>query len=234
MQRCTIVFTLLLCLFLHNNTNGQTKSGSITLPAAKKGTVISEKFTSTILRENMVGLKEVRNIKIYLPPGYETSTKLYPVVYYFHSMFGNPDYILGGDHVVKLLDSGFATGVVKEFIFVVGDYSSPTVGSLYENSPVSGRWLDHTAKELVPFIDCKFRTIRHRNSRAVVGDFMGGRGALKLAMTHANLFGVVYAMHPVATGSGYLPCNLTCVCALKGVTTRQYVGVAGALKSYVV
>lgn len=34
---------------------------------------------------------------------------------------------------------------------------------------------------------------------------MGGRGALKLAMTHSDIFGSVYAMHPVATGNGALP-----------------------------
>jgi hypothetical protein len=109
--------------------------------------------------------------------------------------------------VTKLIERGFANGVVKDFIFVVADYSTPTTGSIYENSPVSGRWLDHTVKEVIPFIDEKFRTIRHRDSRALAGDFMGGRGALKLAMDHAELFSVVYALHPVATGVGNLPWN---------------------------
>jgi S-formylglutathione hydrolase FrmB len=70
---------------------------------------------------------------------------------------------------------------------------------------VSGRWLDFITTELVPFIDNKFRTLRHRDSRAVASHFMGGRGALKLAMTHSEIFSVVYALHPVATGNGYMP-----------------------------
>ncbi len=107
--------------------------------------------------------------------------------------------------MVKLLERGFANEVVKEFVLVVADYSTPTTGSVYENSPVSGRWLDFTVQELVPFIDKNFRTLRHRDSRAVVGDFMGGRGALKLAMVHAEVFSVVYALHPVATGTGRMP-----------------------------
>ena len=54
-------------------------------------------------------------------------------------------------------------------------------------------------------IDAKYRTLARRESRAVVGDFFGGRGALTLAMVKANVFSVAYAMHPVATGAGDIP-----------------------------
>ena len=57
----------------------------------------------------------------------------------------------------------------------------------------------------MPFIDARYRTLAHRDSRAVVGDFFGGRGALKAAMLHPDVFSVVYAMHPVATGIGSVP-----------------------------
>jgi hypothetical protein len=105
----------------------------------------------------------------------------------------------------RLLERGFADGVLRELIVVVADYTGPTVGSLYENSPVSGRWLDYTVDEIVPLIDKKYRTLARRESRAVVGDFFGGRGALKLAMVKADVFSVAYAMHPVATGTGDIP-----------------------------
>jgi hypothetical protein len=59
--------------------------------------------------------------------------------------------------------------------------------------------------ELLPFIDTHFRTLPRRESRGLAGDFMGGRGAFDLAMNHAELFGALYAMHPVATGTGMLP-----------------------------
>lgn len=169
----------------------------------QKGSLVTDSITSTILRENKVGLNLTRMVKIYLPPGYQTSGKKYPVVYYCHSIYGNPNSIFSA--AAALLDSAFSTGAAKAFIFVVADYSSALIGSLYENSPVSGKWLDFTSRELVPFIDGKYRTISHRNSRAVTGDFMGGRGALNLAMTHADLFSVVYALHPVATGVGTRP-----------------------------
>jgi len=171
----------------------------------KHGTLVTEHLASSILRENRIGLDPNRSIKVYLPPGYAGSHKSYPVVYYFHNTYWSPEKMFQDDNLAKLLDRGFANRIVKEFIFVAADYSTSTTGSIYENSPVSGRWLDFTTQELVPFIDSRFRTERTRDSRAAVGDFFGGRGALKLGMTYPDVFSVVYALHPVATGTGEIP-----------------------------
>lgn len=184
---------------------GQPAIKRVMADEVNRGTLLTEQVTSSILKENKIGLNPNRNIKVYLPPGYANSGKSYPVVYFFHSIFWNIEKMFENGNMVKLLDRGIAKGVVRDFIFVAADYSTPTTGCVYENSPVSGRWLDFTVEELVPYIDSHFRTIKHRNSRALTGDFMGGRGALKLAMTHAELFSVAYAMHPVATGIGQLP-----------------------------
>jgi len=174
----------------------------------KHGNVVTEHLVSTILKENKIGIDVNRMVKIYLPPGYESSRKSYPVVYLLHNMLGGVSEVFENNLIVNLMERGFANNVVKEFILVAADYSSPTIGSMYENSPVSGRWIDFTVNELVPFIDGKFRTIRNRESRAVTGQFFGGRGALEMAMFHAEIFSVAYALHPVATGNGYLPWSI--------------------------
>ena len=62
-----------------------------------------------------------------------------------------------------------------------------------------------TVRAQFSYIDATYRTLARRESRAVVGSFFGGRGALKLAMSHAEVFSVAYAMHPVATGTGDVP-----------------------------
>ncbi len=169
------------------------------------GKIVTEHIKSSLLRENRIALDTNRSVMVYLPPGYESSDRRYPVVYYCHTTFSNPAKLFEESDIAKLLDQRFAADHAGEFILVVGDYSTPTTGSVYENSPVSGRWLDFTVQELVPFIDRQFRTLAQPDSRAVVGHFLGGRGALKLAMAYPDLFGVVYAMHPVATGVGRIP-----------------------------
>ncbi|HMH23122.1 MAG TPA: alpha/beta hydrolase-fold protein [Puia sp.] len=173
--------------------------------ANQHGTLLTKTLHSVILRDNRVGLNAERTVKVYLPPGYEKSGKHYPVVYYLNNFYSNNEQVFADGRAVKLIERAFATGIIKDFIFVAADYSTALIGSLYENSPVSGRWLDFTTNEVVPFIDSQFRTISNRNSRAVIGDFFGGRGALKLAMTRPDIFSVVYALHPVATGQGNLP-----------------------------
>jgi hypothetical protein len=174
-------------------------------PRTVHGTVVTEVLPSSILRDNLIGLDPNRSIKVYLPPGYSGSDRSYPVIYYCHTNSSSPEQMFADGNLVKLLERGFEKGVVEEFIFVAPSYTTPLGGSLFENSSTSGRWLDFTVSELVPFIDSKFRTLRHRDSRGLAGDFMGARGALKLAMVHSNIFSVVYAMHPVAAGIGQLP-----------------------------
>jgi S-formylglutathione hydrolase FrmB len=170
-----------------------------------RGAVVDEPFASTVLRQNHIGLNAERATKVYLPPSYAKSARRYPVVYFLHNTWWSPRQMFEDGRLQRLLERGFADGVVKEFILVAADYTGPTTGSMYENSPVSGRWLDYTVDEVVPMVDRKYRTLARRESRAVVGDFFGGRGALKLAMVKADVFSVAYALHPVAAGTGDVP-----------------------------
>jgi hypothetical protein len=92
--------------------------------------------------------------------------------------------------------------VIDKFILVSVDMTTPLGSSWYVNSPVTGDWEDFVVQELVPYMDKSFRTLPSRDSRGIAGDFMGGYGALRFGMTHPEVFGSVYALHPVGTGSG--------------------------------
>lgn len=209
---CTVLLSMLLTISI-TNLSAQTRAKSrktTTTNAAvaqefKQGTIVYEQFHSTILRNTLTGLDTNRTIGIYLPPGYYHSTKKYPVVYYFLALNHTPKQMLTEGNVIKLVERAFSTKSIGEFIFVFADYTSPTLGSWFENSTTTGRWLDYTADEIVPFIDQHFRTIATRESRALTGDFIGGYAALKFAMFYPDLFSVAYAMHPVGTGTGISP-----------------------------
>lgn len=182
---------------------------AIVTSPVKSGTLVTEYIDSEILRDNRVGLDLKRSISVYLPKGYHESKKSYPVIYYFHSLGWSNERMFGENNNVKpLLDRAIAGGIIGEFILVAANYSSPTLGSWYENSSTSGRWLDFTIQEVIPYIDSHFRTISHRDSRGLAGEFMGGYGALKFAMLYPDYFSVVYALHPVGTGQGLMPTHL--------------------------
>jgi len=58
------------------------------------------------------------------------------------------------------------------------------------------RWGDYISFDLVAHTDATYRTIPQPSSRAIGGLSMGGFGALQLAFTHLEIFGVVGAHSP--------------------------------------
>ena len=186
--------------------------GSLAGPAVAqtepRGSLVLEHIDSTVLRDTRTGLDPRRSVSVYLPPGYEGSGTRYPVVYYFHSFRWDNERMFADGGVQRVLDRGIGRGAIRPFILVAANYSTPTVGSFYENSSTSGRWMDFTVKELVPFVDRTFRTLARRESRGLAGEFIGGYGALRFAMYHPELFSSVYALHPVGAGAGEIPMAL--------------------------
>ncbi|HVU19074.1 MAG TPA: alpha/beta hydrolase-fold protein [Candidatus Didemnitutus sp.] len=170
-----------------------------------RGSLTTVAIDSQVLRQSVLGVDPHRTVLVYLPPGYAASNRRYPVIYYFHSFNTNPVRFFADERVQRTFDQAIATGAIREFIVVVADYSLPMAAGFFENSPVTGRWLDFTELELVPFIDAHFQTLAKRESRGLAGDGIGGYGALKCAMLYPDLFSVVYALHPVGTGTGVVP-----------------------------
>ncbi|TRY33994.1 alpha/beta hydrolase [Aliiglaciecola sp. M165] len=192
-----LIFTLLnvyLLLFILATSQAHAQSQ-----------VVTRQINSTILQNNLIGLDTSRHMTIYLPDGYDTQNKRYPVVYFLHSFFWSDKQMFEDGIVKSMLDKSIANGTIKPFILVAADFGNHQVGSFYENSPVSGRWLDFITQEWVPYVDSEFRTIANKNSRGVTGEMIGGYGALKLAMMFPDIFSSVYALHPVGTGLGYNP-----------------------------
>ena len=170
---------------------------------SEPGSLRTVTLDSKILKANKVGLDTKREIKVYLPPNYDKSDKHYPVIYHFHSIFWDNKRMFEDGYVKSQLDRMIHDGIIKPYIFVVGDFSTPQIGPFYGNNKVAGRWLDHIIKELVPFIDNNFRTIPKAESRAATGEFLGAYAAIKLGMLYPDMFSVIYGLHPVATGSGH-------------------------------
>jgi S-formylglutathione hydrolase FrmB len=69
-------------------------------------------------------------------------------------------------------------------------------------------WGDYTAIDLVAHIDSTYRTIPTRDGRAIGGLSMGGFGALSLAFTHPDIYGVVGAHSPSLRTQGEAPYDL--------------------------
>ncbi len=149
-----------------------------------------------------------RSVSVYLPPGYDSApAKRYPVVYLLHGItdtdenwtkpWGKDD---GYATLQDVMDKGIAEGRFGEMIVVMPNENTKAFGSFYVNSTVTGNWEDFTSRELVTYVDAKYRTIAKGESRAIGGHSMGGYGALTLGMKYPDVFGTIYAMNPAIMG----------------------------------
>jgi hypothetical protein len=139
---------------------------------------------------------------IYLPVGYDGSSKRYPVIYFLPNPFESYRSVFDQRGAQGLFDRAIGAGVIDKFILVSVDMTTPLGSSWYVNSPVTGNWEDFMIQELVPYMDTNFKTLPNRDSRGIAGDHIGGYGAIRFGMKHPDVFGSVYAMNPVGTGSG--------------------------------
>jgi S-formylglutathione hydrolase FrmB len=117
---------------------------------------------------------------VILPDDYKQG-KSYPVTYILHGAGGNY-----GDWIRNVPDLKSYSDQFK-MIIVCADGN---VTSWYFDSPVDPSWRYETyvAKELIGFIDQKYKTIRDRKGRAITGLSMGGHGAFYLAFKHQDVF----------------------------------------------
>ena len=155
---------------------------------------------------NILGDTTSKKVLIYLPPSYTDSIKKYPVVYFLTGYGTEVDIMFdNGLKLNKYLDNKTKSGEIKEMIMVVATskirlnydrmVKSPyTWGVFYENSPITGNWEDFITKELIPYVDSNYRTISHKNARAISGHSMGGLGAISIGLKNPNLFGCVYSI----------------------------------------
>jgi hypothetical protein len=175
------------------------------LADSAKSQIVDRELRSDNIARNKIGTNPVRKMVVYLPAAYEsTSSKRYPVIYFLPSPFESYRADFEQRGAQGLFDRAIAAGVIDKFILVSVDMTTPLGSSWYVNSPVTGNWEDFMIQELVPYIDANFKTLPSRDSRGIAGDFMGGYGAIRFGMVHPDVFGSVYALHPVGTGSGIL------------------------------
>ena len=181
-------------------TSTPTAPPVVPVAAGAAGTVKNVKLPSAALGVD-------KRYVVYLPAGYETSRKRYPVFYYLHGLGGSEDNWVEGGQIDKAAD---ALGLQAVLVMVDGDdaFYVNGVGAVdYDKCLQDGSGLfmpgheakhstcvrkrdydTYITKDLIAHVDATYRTIATREGRAIAGLSMGGFGALQLSMRHSDLF----------------------------------------------
>ena len=166
------------------------------VPGAPKVTVERIKVHSPAIAGNLEGEAADRDVVVVLPPGYAANPgKRYPVVYALHGYSIGAEQWLGEIHVPQVIEGALAKGA-KEMIVVFPDSKTVHNGSMYSSSVTTGDFERFVSHDLVRYVDSHYRTLADRRSRGLVGHSMGGYGATRIGMKHADVFGALYLMSP--------------------------------------
>lgn len=144
---------------------------SIELSAAKVDTV-------AVFSNSMQ--KEIKCVVI-TPKNYKKSKQAFPVVYLLHGYSGNyRSWMKDAPQLAQRADE-----LQLMIVCVDGGFYS-----WYYDSPIDPKMKYETfvSKELVNYIDTRYKTIADKKGRAITGLSMGGHGALYLAVRNKEVY----------------------------------------------
>jgi S-formylglutathione hydrolase FrmB len=173
----------------------QTEAPSV-VPGAKPVSMERIKIHGASLEGNLEGDAVDRDVIVFLPPSYSREARRrYPVVYALHGYSIGAEQWAQEIHVPQTLEGAFAQGAT-EMIVVLPDSKTLHNGSMYSSSVTTGDFEKFIAHDVVAHMDARYRTIPDRRSRGLVGHSMGGYGAIRIGVKHADVFGSLYLMSP--------------------------------------
>jgi enterochelin esterase-like enzyme len=147
-------------------------------------------------------LDMLRRMHIYTPPGYDSSSARYPVLYLLH---GGGDDDAGWSTVGRagfILDNLLAAKKAKPMLIVMpnGSMPRPAGGPSPAGAPVAGggpspamveaqqRFADELLNNVIPYVDKNYRVLANRENRAIAGLSMGGGQTLRVGPANVDKF----------------------------------------------
>ncbi|HWX97076.1 MAG TPA: alpha/beta hydrolase-fold protein [Solirubrobacteraceae bacterium] len=123
---------------------------------------------------------------VYLPPGYASTTRHYPVLYLLHGQNG---------HATAFLEIGIQGRLDR---LIARKAIPPMIAVMIQDRSTQENWRDFGSRrsasyvvEVQALVDRMLPTIATRAGRAIAGNSMGGYGAMHIALANPYRFSVV-------------------------------------------
>lgn len=147
--------------------------------AQQTGKVIEQSIVNSAVMHRPV------KYALYLPPGYETDQRTYPVVYLLHGFTDDHTGWLQFGEINRYADKAIAEGTIPPMIIVMPNADSSFYINSYDGKE---KYEDFFIKEFMPTIEKRYRIKAKKQYRGVAGLSMGGYGTLIYALKYPELF----------------------------------------------
>ena len=153
---------------------------------------------------DMPGLDRKRQVRLYLPPGYATSGKRYPVLYMHdgQNLFDDATAYSGEWKVDETLDALSKEGRLELIVVGIDNGGDKRMTELnaWDSArfgAAEGRaYTDFIVKTLKPLIDARYRTLPGRAHTAIMGSSMGGLASHYAIAQYPQVFGKAGVFSP--------------------------------------
>jgi enterochelin esterase family protein len=168
-----------------------------------------------------------RRMMVYTPPGYETNTQRYPVLYLLHGGGGDEDAWLTMGRANIIMDNLIAAGKARPMIVAMPNgNATQTVSQGYGYGPTparqsvqapapppvqaaqaaqgaagrgrggapqpyAGSYPESLVKDVIPFVEKRFRVLAARDDRAIAGLSMGGGHTIAATNNNPGTFAYI-------------------------------------------
>ena len=144
----------------------------------------------------MPGLERKRQLRLYLPPGYATSNKRYPVLYMHdgQNLFDAATAYAGEWKVDETLDALAKEGKLELIVIGIDNGGEKRMTELNAwDNPQFGAgenraYTDFIVKTVKPMIDRQYRTLPDRAHTAIMGSSMGGLASHYALVQYPEVF----------------------------------------------
>lgn len=160
-----------------------------------RGTLRSLEVRSAGLERNLLGDPGTRQVAVYLPPGYESESRDYPLFIDLVGFTGSGLKHVGwqafAETVPQRVERLIEAGLMGPVIVAFPDCFTSLGGNQYIDSLAMGRWEEFLIDDMVPALERSFRVRRGREHRALFGKSSGGYGALAHGLRRAEHWGAI-------------------------------------------
>ena len=148
------------------------------------------------------GLEKDRRLTIYTPPGYETSTETFPVLYLLHGAGGDEEAWIELGRTSQIMDNLINQGKALPMIIIMpnsyitqdaapgegsdGFYTPQFMGPVAMNGMYEANFMD-----IINFVENNYKVTADKEHRAIAGLSMGGFHSFHISRYYPNTFDYV-------------------------------------------